>query len=253
MSDRAETVQPDPIHDLRISVLYDNNPYQDGLETAWGFACLIEGTEKTILFDTGGKGPVLLANMQTLGISPDIVDVIVLSHEHWDHSGGLHDFLGQHQAVTLYFPHSFSASFRKEVARYHIKTVEVDNATKICDNVYSSGDLEGKIREQALLLQTANGLIVITGCAHPGIVKIVRKAKDLLNTEVLFVMGGFHLKDDEHSTIAGIVADFKQLGVRYAAPCHCSGDTARAIFQEVYQDHFAAIGVGAVLTLENLP
>lgn len=253
MSDIAETVQQDPIQDLRITVLYDNNPYKDGLETAWGFACLVEGPEKTILFDTGGKGPILLANMQKLGIQLETIDVIVLSHEHGDHTGGLQDFLRQHPAVTLYVPQSFSSGFKEKVTHENTTMVEVDNAVKICDNVYSSGDIEGRIREQAIILRAANGLIVITGCAHPGIVKIVRTAKNLLDDEVLFVMGGFHLKDNGQNAITNIVSDFKQLGVKYAAPSHCSGDAARAVFKEHYQDHFISIGVGAVLTLENLP
>jgi len=73
---------------LTITVMSDNNSYQGGLETAWGFSCLIQGTENTILFDTGGDGSILLANMEKLGFDPKEIELIVLSHMHWDHIDG---------------------------------------------------------------------------------------------------------------------------------------------------------------------
>jgi 7,8-dihydropterin-6-yl-methyl-4-(beta-D-ribofuranosyl)aminobenzene 5'-phosphate synthase len=95
--------------------------------------------------------------------------------------------------------------------------------------------------------------MVITGCAHPGIVKIVRKAKTVLKDEVLFVMGGFHLGGESKRRLERIVSDFRKLGVQYVGPCHCSGDTARQVFQKEYQNKFISVGVGTVITLEDLP
>ena len=85
--------------DLTITIVYDNNPYNEELETRWGFSCLIEGLEKTILFDVGGEGSVLLKNMEKLKIDPKKVNVIVLSHIHYDHIGGLSDFLKKNPLV----------------------------------------------------------------------------------------------------------------------------------------------------------
>ena len=238
---------------VTITVIYDNNPYKEGLETAWGFSCLIRGLEKTILFDTGGNGSILLANMKKLRIHPEDIDLVVLSHIHGDHVGGLPRFLEKNHEVTLYLPKSFPTSFRNDVKKYGAKAIEVQEPIKICEHVYSSGDIEGRIREQSLFIQSDNGLIVITGCAHPGIVKIVRKAKDVLKDEVLFVMGGFHLRDESKSRLERIVSDFRKLGVQYVGPCHCSGDTARQVFQKEYQNKFIPVGVGTVITLEDLP
>ena len=197
---------------LTITVMYDNNPYQGGLATAWGFSCLIQGTENTILFDTGGDGSIVLANMEKLGCDPKEIELIVLSHMHWDHIGGVYHFLNKNQQVTLYLPTSFSAHFKDDVKRYGANVVDIREAVRICDQVYSSGELGGKIQEQSLFIQTDKGLIVITGCAHPGIVNIVQKAKELLKDEVLFVMGGFHVGGESEAAIEHVVSDSQ--GVR---------------------------------------
>jgi 7,8-dihydropterin-6-yl-methyl-4-(beta-D-ribofuranosyl)aminobenzene 5'-phosphate synthase len=93
--------------DLSITVSYDNNPYKERLTAAWGFSCVIRGTEKTILFDTGGDGSILLANMEELGINPKEIDLVVLSHIHGDHVGGLSSFLEKNPEVVVYLPKSF--------------------------------------------------------------------------------------------------------------------------------------------------
>lgn len=82
----ASTIEHGP-NDLTITDIYDNYPAQAGFTTAWGFVCVIQGTDKTILFDTGSDGAVLLANMAKAGIDPDVIDLVVLSHQHWDHTG----------------------------------------------------------------------------------------------------------------------------------------------------------------------
>ncbi|GAK56833.1 hypothetical protein U27_03797 [Candidatus Vecturithrix granuli] len=247
-----QAMQTERIDNLTLTVLYDNYPSQEGLETAWGFACLIQGAEKTILFDAGGKGAILLANMRKLGFQPDAIELIVLSHEHWDHVGGMQDFLAQQPEVSVYLPHSFSAGFKDEVKHAGANIIEVQEAMQICPQVYSTGDLEGQTREQALILQTGQGMIILTGCAHPGIIKIIKKAKEMLPDEVLLVIGGFHLKDYSRALLTDIIAEFKQSGVKYVGPCHCSGDPARQMFEQAYQNHFIRLGVGKVITLKDL-
>ncbi len=123
---------------------------------------------------------------------------------------------------------------------------------QICPGLYSTGDLEEPIREQALLLQTQKGMIIITGCAHPGIIKIIQHAKDVLPEEVLLVMGGFHLMNDREETIMDVVSQFNALGVRYVAPSHCSGEQARQVLAQAYQRDFLSSGVGKVITLHDL-
>ncbi len=238
--------------DLIITVVYDNNPYNEILETAWGFSCVIKGLDKTILFDTGGDGEILLDNMEKLGVNPGEIELVVLSHIHGDHVGGLESLLEENPEVVVYLLRSFPGSFKDDIKNYGTKIVEVENPLEITKNAYSTGVLGVLIKEQSLILRTEKGLIVITGCAHPGIVKIVSKAKDLLDEDVLFVMGGFHLGGESKREIEKILSDFKELGVRYAGPCHCSGSTARGLFEKEYKKNFIKVGVGRVITIANL-
>lgn len=241
-----------PAQNLSVTVISDNNPFKQGLETAWGFSALIKGEEKTILFDTGIDGPILLRNMEKLNIDPKEVDIVVLSHIHGDHVGGLKSFLEKNPNVTVYVPKSFSVDFKKDVENFGAKVVEIKEASKICENVYSTGELGTLIKEQSLIVQTNNGLIIITGCSHPGIVNIVEKAKELVRDDVLLVMGGFHLRDESESEIKKIISSFRELGVRFTAPCHCTGDLARQLFERGYHGNFILAGAGKVIAMEDL-
>ncbi len=235
-----------------ITIVYDNNPYKEGLKTAWGFSCLIRGTEKTILFDTGGDGSILLANLQELSINPEEIDLIVLSHIHGDHVGGLNSLLKKNSKVIVYLPESFPESFKDDIMEHGVKVVAVREPLKICEGIYSTGELGLWIKEQSLIIQTEKGLVVITGCAHPGIVKIVNKAKYLVQNDVLLVMGGFHLAGESKREIEKIVSGFMRLGVRYVGPCHCSGDNARQLFKKEYGENFINVGIGRVITMDDL-
>ncbi|GAK55919.1 hypothetical protein U27_02880 [Candidatus Vecturithrix granuli] len=226
---------------LTMTVLFDHNPGKEGLEARNGFSCLIQGLERTILFDTGGEGVILLSNMQKLGFDPHDIDVVMLSHHHSDHVEGLPDVLKVNPNVTVYLLNSFLPGFKDKVKSYGTDVIEIQDSLKICDHAYSSGELGEWIKEQALILQTDKGVIVITGCAHPGIVSIVQNAKELLHDDVLLVMGGFHLSSESRTTVEQIVSDFQQLGVRYVGPCHCSGDTARQLFKEAYHSNFIPV------------
>ena len=252
MIQKGKNISTITVKNLSIIVIYDNNPYKKELKTAWGFSCFIKGPEKTILFDTGGNGSILVKNMEKLGINPKEIDFVVLSHAHWDHVGGLHAIIEKNPTVTVYILKSFPRSFKEDLIKHGIKTVEVQEPLKICEGFYTTGELGTWIKEQSLLIDTEKGVIVITGCAHPGIVKIVSKAKDLVKNDVLLVIGGFHLSDKSKEEIEKIVFNFRRLGVSYVGPCHCSGRTAKDLFKKEYGKNFLDIGVGKKLTISSL-
>jgi len=237
--------------DLDLTIVYDNNPYNSELETRWGFSCLVKGTEKTILFDVGGEGTVLLKNMEKLEIDPKEVEVIVLSHIHYDHIGGLSDFLKINPKVTVYMPESLPQSVKNIVKTSGSQLVEVKKPVKICQNVYSTGELGTFIKEESLIIKTSKGLVVVTGCAHPGIVDIVIEAKEMLKTDVYLVLGGFHLCWMNQLQVNRIINGIKGQDVVKVAPCHCSGDIARKLFERAYGKDFILIGVGKKLKVIN--
>jgi len=252
MNKDNETVSPSGVNDLTIKVVYDNNPYKQELGTAWGFSALIIGTEKNILFDTGGDGSLLLGNMKKLEIEPNSIDVVVLSHIHGDHTSGLASFLQKNHKIEVFLPESFPKKFKDSVQQYQAKVIEINQPLKICENVYSTGQQGVWIKEQSLIIRTKAGLVVITGCAHPGIVNMVNTAKELMKDDVLLVMGGFHLEWATRGKIEKIISAFKQHGVRYVGPCHCTGEKARSLFEKHFGKNYINIGVGKVISLADL-
>lgn len=237
--------------DLDLTIIYDNNPYNRELETRWGFSCFIKGLEKTIIFDVGGEGSVLLKNMEKLKIDPKEVDVVVLSHIHYDHIGGLSHFLEKNPNVTVYMPRSLPKSVKDEVRRVNAKLVEVYEPLKICKDVYSTGELGAWIKEESLIIRTNKGLIVITGCAHPGVANIIKKAKEMLKTDIYLVLGGFHLCWMNAFQIKGIIKGVKKEGVKKVSPCHCSGGLARKLFKEAYGEDFILSGAGRRIIIKD--
>jgi 7,8-dihydropterin-6-yl-methyl-4-(beta-D-ribofuranosyl)aminobenzene 5'-phosphate synthase len=237
--------------DLHLTIVYDNNPYKKELETRWGFSCFIDGPEETILFDVGEEGSVLLKNMRKLKIDPKRVDVIVLSHIHYDHIGGLSGFLERNPRIRVYMPESLPQSVKKKVKRAGARLVEVQGPAKICKDVYSTGELGGWIREESVVIKTTKGLVVITGCAHPGVVRVVKRAKEMLKSDVYLVLGGFHLCWMNAWQIEGIVDGIKKEGVKRVAPCHCSGDLARRLFERAYGENFIPVGVGKKIEIKD--
>ena len=179
---------------LTMTILYDNHSYKEGLISGNGFSCLITGLEKTILFDTGGDAEALLYNMTNLGISPADIDIIFISHLHGDHTGGISAVLERNKEVTVYFPTGTPIDLLQKVLAYTPNLVTVNAPTAICSNVYSTGAmLKNGITEQSLIISSKGGLVLITGCAHPGIENLIKATTTSFKKPVVFVFGGFHL------------------------------------------------------------
>jgi 7,8-dihydropterin-6-yl-methyl-4-(beta-D-ribofuranosyl)aminobenzene 5'-phosphate synthase len=241
---------PEAGAELKLTIVYDNNEYDPRLETKWGFSCLVEGHERVILFDTGGDSATLLSNMRKLKIDPAEVDAVVLSHIHGDHVGGLSGFLEENNRVIVYLPKSFPKNLKDEARSFGAEVVEVSEAEELFTGVYTAGEMGNGIKEQSLIVTTSQGLVVITGCAHPGVVNIVSKAADMLAEKpVYLVIGGFHMAGAATPQIESVIDGFRRLGVIKVAPCHCSGDEARKLFREEYEENYIDSGAGKIITL----
>jgi len=202
-----------------------------------------------VLFDSGGDGPTLLANMERLGITPEHVSAVVLSHAHSDHTGGLDNFLARNARVTVYMPRSFPVTFRRAVKQHGARIDMVGCPRRLFANLHSTGEMGNGVKEQALIIDTPSGLVVVTGCAHPDIVEIIRTARAHLDKEIYLLMGGFHLSAVSESEIRQKIRALTGLGTKKVAPSHCTGDAAIALFRKAWGSNFIDGGCGAVIEL----
>lgn len=235
---------------LTVTIIYDNYPSDPRLGSAWGFSALVEYHDHTLLFDTGGDGQLLMENMHVLGIDPTQIDSVILSHAHDDHTGGLTALLNTGIKPTVYLLPSFPSAFKQQIEQF-TPVSEVSLSDVIAEGFWSTGVLGTAIPEQALVLQTGQGLVIITGCAHPGIVEILEQAQEMFPQPVHLILGGFHLGNKSEAEINAILSDFRRLGVVQVAPTHCTGELAISRFAAEYGDDFIQVGVGSVITIGN--
>jgi len=233
---------------IELVVVYDDYPAQEGLQTAHGFACVIQASDGVVLFDTGGSGQILLENMDDLGIGPAQIEAAVLSHMHWDHIGGLDTVLAANPEMAVYAPAAFSSSFLRDVQTRARAVAETTQAHQVIPHVRTTDVLERPLVEQALYVETAEGVVVVTGCAHPGVVQLARSAQRASGGQIHAVLGGFHMARMDQPEIGRAIHDLMDLGVRHVGPSHCSGDAAREAMREAFGDDYLDIGVGARLS-----
>jgi 7,8-dihydropterin-6-yl-methyl-4-(beta-D-ribofuranosyl)aminobenzene 5'-phosphate synthase len=191
---------------MKLYIVYDNEA-TEGFEAAWGFSCLVENGSERVLFDTGGEARKLKHNMDGLGIRKETIGNIVISHDHWDHTGGLSAVV--HPKAVVYLPAPASRELRAQVGKA-ARVVEVTEPVKIAEGVHSTGTLGGVENEQSLVLETGKGALIISGCAHPGLVNIVESGKRW--GRIWGVIGGFHGFSD--------LPFLEKMGL--IGPCHCT-------------------------------
>jgi 7,8-dihydropterin-6-yl-methyl-4-(beta-D-ribofuranosyl)aminobenzene 5'-phosphate synthase len=218
---------------MKLSIAYDNEA-KEGFVSGWGFSCFIATGDDSILFDTGWDGCVLLQNLKALGISPKEIEKVVISHQHWDHMGGLTVLLNANPDLEVYVPVSFSKRLKDELSA-RARLVEVSGRQEICHNIHTTGELGTDIKEQSLLLDSARGLYVVTGCAHPGLVETMGVAAQF--GKMAGIIGGLH-GTTEYNLLEGL---------DLIACCHCTvhKEGIRKRFPDAYMD----IGAGSVLEL----
>lgn len=253
-----------PAGEVELRVLYDDVSKAEGIVPGRGFSCLVKAGDKTLLLDTGGDGEVLMSNAAACGIDPADIDIVVISHCNSDHIGGLPSVLRRSGASTrVYIPGGRLpgnlAGRALELIPAKIDSamsmagnvVRIESLESICPGVMSTGLLGDDIPEQSLVVRTEAGAVVITGCAHPGIDRIVNKVAEMTDQPVLMVLGGFHLVAETPETIDRLAAELEG-AVEFIAPCHCSGDLARGRFRQRFNDRCLELGGGSVLRLIDL-
>lgn len=232
---------------MEIKILYDKEAKESSFACGWGFSCVID---KKIMFDTGPQPYSILLNMQKSGISPQDLESIIISHEHWDHIDGLWEILARNPKTRVFVCPAFSREFKDRISRIAPGLVETGKPVKLDEHIFISEALAGiykgsEVAEQSLVLKTENGLSVITGCAHPGIIKILDQIQAHFRNDPFYaVIGGFHLLNMNKPEIDSVIDGFKRLKVKKAGPSHCTGELAEQLFKEEYKNNFISIRAG---------
>jgi 7,8-dihydropterin-6-yl-methyl-4-(beta-D-ribofuranosyl)aminobenzene 5'-phosphate synthase len=266
----------------RVTVLYDAFGKDPSVRKDWGFSALVEIGGKRILFDTGNNATVFLANAKAKGVDFSTLDFVVQSHRHSDHFAGLAEILKVNPKVKIYGPKegfgiygsSLPSSFYRkddklppEQRYYDGKPDEVlkfgtawdganievvDKTTEIAPGVWlialvsdQKGTLE--LKELSLAIDTPEGIVLVVGCSHPGIEKIV-EAASAINPKIHYVLGGFHLVNAPDESIAAIAASLRdKWQIANIAPGHCTGEPTFAGLRDAFGERYVYAGVGTVL------
>ncbi|HEX6827438.1 MAG TPA: MBL fold metallo-hydrolase, partial [Burkholderiales bacterium] len=272
----------------RITILYDAFGKTSDMQKDWGFAALVEYGGKRILFDTGDNADILARNAKAKGVDLSSLDFVVMSHRHGDHMAGLSHVLSVNPKVKIYAPkenfgvYGFSlpgSFYRKDAAlppeqRYYDGVAPeimkfgsawpganfelIEKTTEIAPGIHLIALVSDKpttleLRELSLAIDTPDGMVIVVGCSHPGIDKVVEAAA-AINKNILLIAGGFHLvaaKDPDIEKITGLLRDTYH--VAYVAPGHCTGEPTFAALQKSFGDRYLYAGLGSVIALGPKP
>jgi 7,8-dihydropterin-6-yl-methyl-4-(beta-D-ribofuranosyl)aminobenzene 5'-phosphate synthase len=212
---------------MQIKIVYDNTSIRNDLQSDWGFAAVIEIADKKILFDAGADGDILLNNMRKMGIDPTMIEIVFISHHHFDHTGGLAAFLTKNNKVTVYVPESLRG------IRNAAKVIHVSKAINIGHAIHSTGELKGI--EQSLIIETEKGSVIVAGCSHPGLGRIIKAAESY--GKIYAIVGGFHgFRDFD------ILNDVQKI-----CPTHCTQKIEE--LHRLYSEKYIAGGTGTIIKL----
>ena len=251
---------------IMLTILYDNKSMDDGLVADHGFSCLVELGDRALLFDAGRNADIFMQNVRKLEVDYSKINWVFISHIHGDHMGGLFDILDKCNKPKLYLPFSYPrhrgeplgerADRDFEALLERLKPlvsaiVQKKESVTVGESFFNTGIIDNESYEQSLLIPTSKGLIIITGCAHPGILEIVKRAKELMKQDVYLVMGGFHLMRTDASQVRIIASELRTL-TKFIGPGHCTGSDSQNIFKDIFKEDYIDMRAGLRLTLADL-
>ncbi len=252
---------------MKLKILIENTVFQAEAKAELGFSLYIESNDgKRILFDTGQTG-LFADNAQLFGIDLNTIDALVLSHGHYDHTGGVARFLSLNNHASIYAKQGFDGNKYGRGSRYiglpqgtyipSDRLVIVDQPTEIAEGIFIMPDIhlfdqkethfsnlniktgdsfEVDIfnDEQYLAILHNDKLSIVSGCAHRGIVNTILSARQHFKQPLELVMGGFHTLHEDSNTIHALAQKLNELGIERIVACHCTGINQYAQLKSEY-------------------
>jgi len=238
---------------MKLKVICDNRVHKkssEELKVSWGLSIYIK-YNLNILFDTGEDEEVFQSNLEILSVPIEEVDFLVISHMDYDHIGGLSAVISENSDLKVLLPQGVDEDLKTSLFNDGAELIQARGFEEIAPKLYTTGSLGSEIPEQSLIAETDQGLVIVTGCAHFGIVNVLKEIKKNLTGKIFMVIGGFHLMAESNRTVRNIISDFRKLGVKKVAPAHCTGSRAIRLFEDEYKSDFIKVGVGRKIRIED--
>jgi len=241
------------VNSVKVTTIVDNDVWEKSLSSTWGISFYVEtfkeNEKHTVLMDTSGSFETFHKNALKLGIDLTAVEAVFISHWHGDHMGALSQILPLiKRSVPVCVPSANSSGIR-EIKNANGKPVVCSEPTEFIEGLMSTGEMPTGISEHSLIINVKDkGLVVLTGCSHPGIINILKRAMKASGVNNVYaVMGGFHIS----GTNVGVrVGEFlKELNVEIASPCHCTSQDARDGIAKIVGEKYVKIGSGKIITI----
>jgi len=272
---------------VRVHCLIDNCVSRQS--TYWGehgLSMLIEHDGVRLLYDTGGSGDVLLHNLDAAGVAPERIDAVVLSHNHRDHTGGLEALLERTASMPVYaHPAALEEHFSRRTGSTLPKGLTFDlrarasnlrlgkERAEIFPGMFISGEIqprhhpEGRsthhvvragndwipdpyLDDQALVLESGEGLVLVCGCCHAGLLNTLDWVENQFSQTPVIVMGGLHLASAEPSIVETLMEALAERGAPQLYPNHCTGEEALIALTNAFPGKVHPFPAGSTLTID---